>query len=245
MYLIIKYNKIFYKNIVSLLQNEQQKRLVINFDDEEINKINKNITKIIVTISSQLRTVEKLIKNFSKQNIDINNNNSILHNIKLNMQQCLFNKLSEFTKKFKLNQEIHKKKYKELIGEEDPTFQIKTSSIENSNNNDNNNTMDNFLMTTVNNLNLIKRNNDLDNLLNSVNVLAEIFKDMQTLVMEQGSILDRIDYNIDVASTNVSSGKKSIEKADKYHKNNCFRNVIIILIVCIFIEGLLLIFKFL
>ena len=209
------------------MQNEQQKRLVVNFDDDEINKINKNITKIIITISSQLRTVDKLIKTFANQNIDINNNNSILYNIKLNMQQCLFNKFSEFTKKFKLNQEINKKKYKELIGEEDPTFQLKNSTT-----------------ITDNNLNLIKRNNDLDNLLNSVNDLADIFKDMQTLVMEQGSILDRIDYNIDVACSNVSEGKKSIEKADKYQKNNCFRNVIIILIVIIFIEGLLLIFKF-
>jgi syntaxin 16 len=226
------------------LQNEQQKRLVVNFDDDEINKINKNIIKIIITISSQLRTVDKLIKTFANQNIDINNNNSILHNIKLNMQQCLFNKFSEFTKKFKLNQEINKKKYKELIGEEDPTFQLKNSTTIDTNNNDTNNTVDNFLMTTDNNLNLIKRNNDLDNLLNSVNDLADIFKDMQTLVMEQGSILDRIDYNIDVACSNVSEGKKSIEKADKYQKNNCFRNVIIILIVIIFIEGLLLIFKF-
>lgn len=32
---------------------------------------------------------------------------------------------------------------------------------------------------------------------------------MQNLVTEQGSILDRIDYNIDVASTNVTSGKKA------------------------------------
>ena len=223
------------------MQNEQQKRLVVNFDDDEINKINKNITKIIITISSQLRQVDKLIKTFANQNMDINNNNSILHNIKLNMQQCLFNKLSEFTKKFKLNQEINKQKYKELIGEEDPTFQIKNSTTIDTNNND---TKDNFLTTTDNNLNLIKRNNDFDNLLNSVYDLAEIYKDMQTLVMEQGSILDRIDYNIGVASANVSSGKKNIEKADKYHKSNCFRNVIIILIVCIFIEGLLLIFKF-
>ena len=217
---------------------------MVNFDDDEINKINKNITKIIITISSQLRAVDKLIKTFAQQNIDMNNNNSILHNIKLNMKQCLFNKLSEFTKKFKLNQEINKQKYKELIGEEDPTFQLKNSTTIDTNNNDTNNTMDNFLMTTDNNLNLIKRNNDLDNLLNSVNDLADIFKDMQTLVMEQGSILDRIDYNINVACSNVSEGKKSIEKADKYQKNNCFRNVIIILIVIIFIEGLLLIFKF-
>ena len=226
------------------MQNEQQKRLVVNFNDDEINKINKNITKIIITISSQLRAVDKLIKTFANQNMDINNNNSILHNIKLNMQQCLFNKFSEFTKKFKLNQEINKQKYKELIGEEDPTFQLKNSTTIDTKNDDTNNTVDNFLMTTDNNLNLIKRNNDLDNLLNSVNDLADIYKDMQTLVMEQGSILDRIDYNIDVACSNVSSGKKSIEKADKYQKNNCFRNVIIILIVIIFIEGLLLIFKF-
>jgi len=220
------------------LQNEQQKRLVINFDDEEIAKLNKNISKIIITISSQIKSCEKLIKDFSLQNLE----NTILQKIKTNMQQLLYNNLNEFTKKFKLNQEIHKKKYKELLGEEDPTYQINPSS--NNTNNDVNNTFDNFLLTTENNLQLIKRDKDLDNLLNSVNDLAEIFKDMQTLVMEQGSILDRIDYNIDIASSNVSAGKKSIEKADKSHKNNCFRNVIIILIVVIFIEGLLLIFKF-
>ena len=220
------------------MQKEQQKRLVINFDDDEINKLNKNISKIIITISSQLKTGEKLIKDFSNQNIK----NVIFQNIKSNMQQLLYNKFNEFTKKFKLNQEIHKKKYKELNGEEDPTYIINTfSKIDN---NDTNNTIDNFLMTTDNNLKLVKRDNELGILLNSVNDLAEIFKDMQNLVMEQGSILDRIDYNIDIASTNITSGKKSIQKADKYHKNNCFRNVIIILIVCIFIEGLLLIFKF-
>ena len=201
-------------------------------------KINKNISKIIISISSQLKLGEKLIKDFSRYNIE----NAILLTIKLNMQQLLYNRFTEYTKKFKLNQEIHKNKYKELIGEEDPTYQMKSSSkIDNI---DTNNTFVNFLMTTENNLKLVKRDNELDNLLSSVNDLAEIFKDMQNLVMEQGSILDRIDYNIDIAASNVSSGKKSIEKADKYHKNNCFRNVIIILIVCIFIEGILLIFKF-
>ena len=153
-------------------------------------------------------------------------------------------KITEFTKKFKLNQEIYAKKYKELVGEDDPTFQIKSSSKKDDNN-DINNTVDNFLLTQDNNLKLMRRNTQLNDLLNSVNDLAELFKDMQSLVMEQGSILDRIDYNIDIASTNVTTGKNSIVKANEYHKNNCFRNVIIVLLVCIFIEALLLIFKFL
>ena len=157
------------------------------------------------------------------------------------MQQTLYKNFTDFTKKFKLNQEIYSKKYKELGGEEDPTYEINSSIKEESNDNNN---INNFLMTDNSDLVLQRRDNELNLLLNSVNDLAEIFKDMQTLVMEQGSILDRIDYNIDIASTNVTSGKNSIVKANEYHKKNCFRNVIIVLLVCIFIEASLLIFKF-
>ena len=103
---------------------------------------------------------------------------------------------------------------------------------------------DNFLMTDNSKQVLKKRDTELNKLLNSVSDLAGIFKDMQVLVMEQGSILDRIDYNIDIASTNVVKGKNSLIKANDYHKNNCFRNVIIVLLVCIFIEAFMLIFKF-
>ena len=132
------------------------------------------------------------------------------------------------------------KKYKELVGEEDPTYLINSSKQENNPDS----TINNFLLTADNNAALRQRDTQLNNLLNSVNDLAQIFKDMQTLVMEQGSILDRIDYNIDIAATNVTSGKKSIVKANEYHKNNCFRNVIVVLLVIIFIEALLIIFKF-
>ena len=177
------------------------------------------------------------MKEFTKENTE--NNTNII--IKLNMQQTLIKKISDFTKKFKINQEIHNKKYKELVGEDDPTFQVNVTVNQN---NEINNTIDNFLMTDDNNLALIRRDTQLNNLLDSVNDLAQLFKDMQSLVMEQGSILDRIDYNIDIASTNVISGKNSIVKANEYHKNNCFRNVIIVVLVVIFIEALLLIFKF-
>ena len=157
------------------------------------------------------------------------------------MQQTLYKNFSDFTKKFKLNQEVYSKKYKELGGGEDPTYEINLSKKEDNNNNNN---INNFLMTENSDIILQRRDNELNNLLNSVNDLAEIFKDMQSLVMEQGSILDRIDYNIDIASSNVTTGKKSIIRANDYHKKNCFRNVIIVLLICIFIEAFLLIFKF-
>ena len=199
--------------------------------------MNKNIAKIVHEISQQLSICEKKIKELVKQNIDNDTDNII----KINMQHTIIQKITDFTKKFKINQELYKKKYKELVGEDDPTYEI-NETLRKDNNDSNN--FENFLMTDNINQNLQNRDNELNQLLNSVNDLAQIFKDMQSLVMEQGSILDRIDYNIDIAATNVTTGKKSLVKANEYHKNNCFRNVIIVLIVCIFIEALLLIFKF-
>ena len=198
--------------------------------------MNEKIAKIVYQITQKLQEGEKIIKDFAKENIE----NNIHSSIKINMQQTLVKKFTEFTRKYKINQEIYMKKYKELVGEEDPTYLINSSKQENNPDN----TINNFLLTTDNNSALQQRDNQLNNLLNSVNDLAQIFKDMQTLVMEQGSILDRIDYNIDIAATNVTSGKKSIVKANEYHKNNCFRNVIVVLLVIIFIEALLIIFKF-
>ena len=198
--------------------------------------MNKSIGKIVHEISIQLQLYERNVKELIKQNLD----NQVHNIIKSNLQQALVEKAKEFSRKFKLNQELYTKKYKELVGEDDPTNEVNNFMKEEEQNQN-----DNFLMTDNSKQVLKKRDTELNKLLNSVSDLAGIFKDMQVLVMEQGSILDRIDYNIDIASTNVVKGKNSLIKANEYHKNNCFRNVIIVLLVCIFIEAFMLIFKFL
>ena len=91
------------------LQENQQKRLVPKFDDDENKKLNNNIKKLVYEITQKLKECEQNIK----QLINENSENEIDNQIKLNMQQTIFSKLSDFTKKFKLNQEIYSKKYKE------------------------------------------------------------------------------------------------------------------------------------
>jgi len=225
------------------LQEKQQQRLIPKFDDEENKKLNKSIKELSAEMTLELKDCQKILKEIISDKTDeddtlLNNLNS--KQIKQNMKQNIITKINEFTKKFKLNQELYNNKFNDFVIDEDianKSFSMKKNDEEeNKNSND-------FLSTQENYSQLRKRDQDLTNLLNSVNELAQIFKDMQTLVMEQGTILDRIDYNIEVASTNVSKGKKNITKADKYMKNNCFRNVIIVLIVIIFIEALLLVFK--
>ena len=225
------------------MQEKQQQRLIPKFDDQENKKLNKSIKEISTEMTQELKQCQNILKEIIDDKEDLNdvNNFSELNvtnaQIKQNMKQNLITKLNDFTKKFKLNQELYNNKFQDFVIDEEmanKSFSIRKNEEKNSND---------FLSTQENNDQLRRRDEDLTNLLKSVNDLAQIFKDMQTLVMEQGTILDRIDYNIDIASSNISQGKKNITKADKHMKNNCFRNVIIILIVIIFIEALLLVFK--
>ena len=204
--------------------------------DEYLNKeLNKSIEKTLNIMNDQLRDCEYIIKKFFNKDID----DDIQNRIKSNMKQSLLTNLTNFTKKFKVNQKIYSEKYKDLVGEDDPTFDLSNNIEENSNE------KKGGFLKMDDSKRLQQRDNELSLLLTNVNELATIFKDIQTLVMEQGSILDRIDYNIDVAGDNVVKSKKSLIKANEYHKQNCFRNIILVLIVIIFIEVFMLIFKFL
>ena len=111
------------------LQNTQQKRLVSKFDEYLNKELNKSIEKIINTMNGQLREFEQIIKQFFTGQID----DELQNMIKMNMKQALLTNLTNFTKKFKLNQKIYSEKYKEFVGEEDPTFDLSNNFEESLN----------------------------------------------------------------------------------------------------------------
>ncbi|XP_005112545.1 syntaxin-16 [Aplysia californica] len=73
----------------------------------------------------------------------------------------------------------------------------------------------------------------------SITDLNEIFKDLASMIVDQGTILDRIDYNIDNAATQTEKGLVQLQKAEKYQKKN--RKMMCILILAAVIIVLLII----
>ena len=64
-----------------------------------------------------------------------------------------------------------------------------------------------------------KRDVEITNIAKSIEELASIFKELNVLVRDQGTILDRIDYNMDCAVENVKSGVGQLDKADEHQKS--------------------------
>jgi len=54
----------------------------------------------------------------------------------------------------------------------------------------------------------------------NVTELAEIFKEIQVLVIDQGTVLDRIDFNIEQASDRVGLAVKELNKANEISKRS-------------------------
>jgi len=76
-----------------------------------------------------------------------------------------------------------------------------------------------------------QRDQDIQKIVKSITELASIFKDLSTLVIEQGTILDRIDYNIDVVSHSVEEGVKELGKASESQKS--YRKKLCMLLLCL------------
>lgn len=79
-----------------------------------------------------------------------------------------------------------------------------------------------------------QREKEITQIVKSIQDLNEIFRDLSQMVVDQGTILDRIDYNVEHASVQVEKGLQQLQKAEKYQKKNR-KMLIIIILTCLII----------
>ncbi|KAG5899866.1 hypothetical protein JTB14_012333 [Gonioctena quinquepunctata] len=65
-----------------------------------------------------------------------------------------------------------------------------------------------------------EREQEVNSVVKSIMDLNEIFKDLSQMVVDQGTVLDRIDYNIEQTAIQVHEGFKQLQKADVYQRKN-------------------------
>ena len=218
------------------LKEEQQKRIVPNFNETESKLINQNIHMISNKMTQKLQKCKQLTKELKNLlvNTDIN------ENVKFNMYHNLLNRLAETSRALQINEEMQIQKYQEFNTVEDSFFHscnnydsIETTQTQNFNSNN------------PKKLDVAKeRNKELDLMVKTVNDLKEIFQEVSDMIISQGTILDRIDYNLYQSRYNVRRGNREMEETHERLKSGCLRRINTILIIIIFVMSLLLVFKF-
>ncbi|EYU37250.1 hypothetical protein ABFS83_02G094300 [Erythranthe nasuta] len=88
-----------------------------------------------------------------------------------------------------------------------------------------------------------EREREIQQVVESVNDLAQIMKDLSVLVIDQGTIVDRIDYNITNVAASVEDGLKQLQKAERSQKQGGMVMCATVLVIMCFVMLILLILK--
>ena len=62
---------------------------------------------------------------------------------------------------------------------------------------------------------------EIDRLGEGITNIHSLFKQMNEIVIHQGEVVDRIDYNIEVALKHVAKGKTNLVQAKQYQEHKC------------------------
>ena len=85
------------------------------------------------------------------------------------------------------------------------------------------------LMLEENSRAIKRREEEINSVVQSIQDLNTIFRDLASMVTEQGEVVDRIDYNIENTSIKVEEGLEQLKKASKYQKSSRKMKCILIL----------------
>lgn len=88
------------------------------------------------------------------------------------------------------------------------------------------------------------RNEEILKIVESIHELNDLYKELNSLVIMQGSLLDRIDFNIEESATFVKKGEQTLERVDERQKRSkCACRVISVMVLAMLILATVLVVK--
>lgn len=80
---------------------------------------------------------------------------------------------------------------------------------------------------------IAQREREIEDIAQGIIELSDLFRDLQNMVIDQGTMLDRIDYNVERMNTDVKAADKELNVASGYQRKTTKRKIILLLILLI------------
>ena len=196
------------------------------FDSNAIELIDHDIKSLTTDISSKITAIKGEIKS----SIRSMGNEEV--KLLFNLQQSHSMRLTANVQRFRAIQATSRPEMHINDEKDDPISTLYADFEANLNH-------DQMALLHRNEEEMRAQNNEITRLIQMMNELNDLFRDVSLLVFEQGSILDRIDTKIQVAVKEVEDGNKQLEKANKNDESSCYYYylgvVLFLIVLCLVI----------
>lgn len=222
-------------------------------DEEEIEKLNYTITTKFYECNNLVKRFESIKRqpNNKLKADDLNMLENMQKNYALKIQQLssnfrkLQNNYIKFLKKDefeqlpsldKSNQAIDQSTYNPAIDETEELESYSREAIKESSS---------ILQqkSSINDSMIRQREQEITKLAQGVLEVSSIFKEMQNMVIDQGTILDRIDYNLENTKVDLQNASQQLTRASHYQKRTQKCKLILLLSLIVFLLFMIVILK--
>lgn len=90
---------------------------------------------------------------------------------------------------------------------------------------------------------IAQREREIEDIAQGIIELSDLFRDLQNMVIDQGTMLDRIDYNVERMYEDVKGADQELKIASGYQRRTTKRKIILLLIILIVGLFILLLIK--
>ncbi|KAK5078813.1 t-SNARE affecting a late Golgi compartment protein 2 [Lithohypha guttulata] len=246
------------------LDKLHSKHILPGFDDEdvkareemEIEGLTQEITRGFQECRKAIKRIERMVKE-AQQNNTLQRGDEVMAK---NIQTALAGQVQEVSASFRKKQSSYLNKLRQLGGFESPAFGSGRSGtpVQAQNPYTDPALMDadtdaSFSRSTLqqtaqkrhgrNDTVIAQREQEINDIAKGIIELSDIFRDLQAMVIDQGTMLDRIDYNVERMVVEVKGAEKELIVATNYQKRYTKRKIILLLILVIFGLFVLLLVK--
>ncbi|KAG7007843.1 snare complex subunit [Physcia stellaris] len=231
------------------LDKLHQKHVLPGFDDEdvkkreedEIERLTQEITRGFHNCQKAIQRIEMMVRDAKRQGGVSKGDETMAKNIQIS----LASRVQDVSAGFRKRQSNYMKKLRTLGGLTTPIDRMSTP-VQNPYNDpsmmeseaDKSFSQSTLQQTSMkhlrsNDVAIAQREREINDIAKGIIELADIFKDLQAMVIDQGTMLDRIDYNVEKMAVDVKGAEKELVVATGYQKKYTKRKIIFLLLLIV------------
>ncbi|KAJ5959186.1 uncharacterized protein N7479_006336 [Penicillium vulpinum] len=231
------------------LDKLHQKHLLPGFGDEDLRKqdegvierLTQDVTRSFHDCQRSIMRIEAMV-NESKAHGGVTSGEETMAK---NIQISLAARVQEASARFRKKQSTYLRKLRDLEGIATPFDSAPTaaqnpytdpSMMESDADRSFSQTMlqqTSQRQTGHNDAAIAQREREINDIAKGIIELSDIFRELQSMIIDQGTMLDRIDYNVERMGTEVKAADKELKVATSYQKRTTKRKIMLLLLLIV------------